>query len=101
MGWLRDGAFSNKSEPSLGLELETWIVDDEYKPSPINEDLIAKMDDPLIARELSKFNFEINSNPSGIHSNCFSAIHKDLEKTWKASQRAAAELNAKVMAIPA
>lgn len=75
--------------PVAGFEIEAWLLDQEFKPSPINETFLDTLNDPLAFAELAKFNIELNSTPTPLAGNTFSRLYQQLEQTWhKASQHA-------------
>ncbi len=54
----------------LGFEIETWIVDHNYFPSSINQQLLEALDNPLVVPELSRFNLELNCDPLAPGGRC-------------------------------
>ena len=50
-------------DPSLGAELEMYLVDDHYLPSPVNDKLMALANDPQLTYELNRYNLEYNLSP--------------------------------------
>ena len=67
MNWFKNDHFET-TEGKCGFELEAWLVDKNYQPSPINEPFLENVANPLVVPELSKFNFEIKSS-SPFYSN--------------------------------
>lgn len=68
--------------PVAGFEIEAWIVDQQMKPSPINDHFLATFKNPLIFEELAKFNIELNSTPISLTENVLSRMHDQLQTTW-------------------
>jgi hypothetical protein len=93
-----DGAFS-QSGYSLGFELEAWLLDHSYFPTPVNEPLLAAMHHPLVVPELSRFNVEFNCVPSSIEGYVFTAMAADLQKLWQQAEKVAHGLDANIVAI--
>src|SRR5262245_31117257 len=96
--WFEEGRFSSRRAIG-GLELETWIVDPQGNPLPINDELLSRVDSPDVVRELSLFNVEFNVAPQPITGRGLEVLEAELDRTWKACDRAAGELGASVMAI--
>ncbi len=81
--WLESGRVSSGG-PSLGCELEAWLVDREMNPAPQNRHFLARLDDPASSPELAKFNVEFNTVPLPLHGAVLreleSLLHRILEK---------------------
>jgi hypothetical protein len=83
----------------IGLELETWLVNNDFIPAPDNDRFLAKLDSPYVVPELSRFNAEINAPPSPLAPGVFSTIQGQLMKTWDDVQRTAGQMNRKMLMI--
>lgn len=62
---------------SFGAELELYIVDKDCRPLHINQEIIAKLNDPQLTLELNRYNLEYNFSPVLIKDNCFAATEKE------------------------
>lgn len=82
-----------------GYELECWLLDHNYFPAPINQQLLESLNDPLVVPELSQFNVEINGQPLAVTGNVFSAMTAELTATWQRCQHAAHGLDGNLMMI--
>lgn len=88
--WWREGELAD--EPlRLGLELETWLVDSQGRPSPSNQVLLDEVGEEYLAPELSRFNLEINSTPVALQGAPFQAMGLELRQRWLALQAVAAK----------
>ena len=96
--WFAEGRFSTRT-PVAGCELEAWLVDGQGCPAPINEAFLARLDDPLVVPELSRFNVEFNTPPLALRGDCLSRMEAALGATWEAGARVAAEFDAHLMMI--
>jgi hypothetical protein len=67
----------------IGFELEAWLVDHGLVPAPINEAYLAALADPLVVPELSRFNVELNGTPLPLRADAFSALERELSRTWR------------------
>lgn len=66
----------------LGFEIETWILDHNYFPAPINAEVLAALDDPLVVPELSRFNVELNCDPLPLRADALSRGLEALRDLW-------------------
>ncbi len=67
----------------IGFEAEAWLVDHGLVPAPINEAYLAALADPLVVPELSRFNVELNGTPLPLGRDAFSALERELSRTWR------------------
>lgn len=98
MTWFNENAFEKIGKGVCGLELEGCLVDEDFKPSPSNEQLLDRVESHLVFHELSKFNFEINSTPYDLEGDLLSALERELVQTWNHCQCHARELGANILA---
>jgi gamma-glutamyl:cysteine ligase YbdK (ATP-grasp superfamily) len=96
--WVKERRFDSRSR-SIGLELETCLVNKNFLPAPENEKFLKKIHSPWVVAELSQFNAEINTPSQTLGGDCLKKIHEDLKKTWKHVQKVSAELNLKMLMI--
>ena len=82
-----------------GLELESWLVDRDGAPAPLNHEFLALADDPLVVPELARFNIELNSEPCLLTGPALSHMARDLELRWRHCRDTAARLDADVVMI--
>jgi hypothetical protein len=82
-----------------GFELESWLVDHNYFPAPINEAYLARLNDPLVVPELSKFNVELNGTPQPLLGQALSRMEAELTRTWQRCLDVAHELDASLVMI--
>lgn len=90
--------FSNDG-PVGGYEVEAILVNDFGQPASINQDLLKKMNNPLVVHELAAFNVEINGPPVYLKNNALSQMQFNLQQTWDACWDAAQDLSANLMMI--
>ena len=83
----------------LGFELEAWILDHNYFPSPVNEPLLARLDHPLVVPELSRFNVEFNCTPEPLRAGAFLRAERELSAIWAHCNAVAHEMDANLVAI--
>ncbi len=96
--WFRQERFAN-ADPVGGFELEAWLVDSGCRPTPINEEFLEALANPLVVPELAKFNVELNTTPHPLAGSALSRMHKELQGTLDQCNRVAAELGAEVVTV--
>ena len=94
--WLEDDGFS-RGEQVGGFELEAWLVDEQMRPSPINQTLIERLGDPLVVPELACFNLEINGTPQRLYGTALGHLADELQGTWNKCDSLAREFGARMM----
>ncbi len=97
-GWFDNDDFE-ATDGKCGFELEAWLIDKNYRPAPVNEAFLERVDDPLVVPELSKFNFEINSIPHRIEGNILSHLESELSGNWGKCVTHAEALGSNILAI--
>lgn len=95
---LADGRFSDVGEVG-GYELEAWLVDHNYFPSPTNQAFLARLNHPLVVPELSRFNVEINGQPLALQGGALSGMAEELGKTWRHCQETAHEMDSALIMV--
>lgn len=76
------GGFSDTG-PMAGFELEAWLVDRNLYPAPHNQSFLARLNDPLVVPELSRFNIEINGEPQPLAGNGLARLETGLAASWR------------------
>jgi hypothetical protein len=92
------GSFSATGD-ICGYELEAWLVDHNYFPSPINQDFLKRLNNPLVVPELSRFNVEINGQPLQLQGKALSNLGRELSHTWELCQEQAHKLDSVLMMV--
>ncbi|SNX58897.1 hypothetical protein SAMN06296273_0358 [Nitrosomonas ureae] len=82
-----------------GYELEFWLIDHNYFPSPINQAFLTRLNNPLVVPELSCFNAELNGVPLPLRGDVLTAISKELNQNWLQCQEAAHGMDSVLMMI--
>ena len=96
--WFNEQTFES-CEPVAGFELEAWLLDEHYRPAPLNERFLETLNSPLASPELASFNFEVNSTPRSLSGHVFSAMHAELVKTWQHCHDTAEQLQCQLAMI--
>ncbi len=83
----------------IGFEIEAWIVDHNYFPASINQQLLAALDNPLVVPELSRFNLELNCEPLELGGDALGAAFDALAGVWAHCNAVAHRLDANLVMI--
>jgi len=86
-------------DPVAGFEIEAWLVNNNMRPSPINNEYLATLNEPLASTELAKFNIEFNCLPVPLTDNVFGNLHQQLQSIWGKAYQHAESLDHKVVMI--
>jgi len=92
------GSFSNDGV-SLGFELETWILDHNYFPYPVNASFLAAFANDDTIPELSKFNVELTCAPRKLEGSVFSDARASFERLLAEANDCARSLDANLVMI--
>ena len=84
---------------SFGAELELYIVDGQGRPLHINQEIIAKLNDPQLTLELNRYNLEYNFSPVLLRDKCFSATQHEALAAIDKINKCAAEWGGQVVPI--
>ncbi len=93
--WLEDGTLSD-GPPTVGFEIEVWLLASDATPAPVVESLLERLADPLVVPELATFNAEINCPPRPLRGPALSQLADDLTALWGRCQRVAETLETKL-----
>ena len=96
--WLKAGRFA-QAPCVAGFELESWLIDHNGVPAPVNESYLQRLNHPLVTPELSRFNVELNGTPQQLRADAFHALEQELQATWRHCQAIARELDAALIMI--
>lgn len=80
---IRERGGLSAAGPVVGFELEAWLVDRNFYPAPDNQSFLARLADPLVVAELSRFNIELNGTPRGLGGDGLGLIERELAETWQ------------------
>ena len=86
-------------QPTIGSELEVYLVDDQFMPAPVNEQLLELAAHPQLTEELNRYNLEFNLSPVPASGSPFSAIEQELRGFLDSLQGHARSIGAQVIPI--
>lgn len=88
-----------QGESSIGAELEVYLLDQKFRPKMINQELLAKANNPQLTEELNRYNMEFNLSPVMAKGSPFKAMELELRNTLNDVQLLAGEMSTQMMAI--
>ncbi|MEH6911287.1 MAG: glutamate--cysteine ligase [Oceanicoccus sp.] len=95
---LADPAFGT-GNPSLGAELELYIVDTDGNPLYTNQEIIKEVNDPQLTVELNRYNLEYNLTPYLLKQSAFANTENEIVNKMRELDTAAAIHNGRVVSI--
>lgn len=96
--WLAEERFA-EAQPVGGAELEAWLTDRDFRPAPLNDVLLARLQDPLLTTELARFNVELNTAPARLTGPALARMQADLDATWQRCRNGMAALGGRLVTI--
>lgn len=81
----------------IGAEQELCIVDEHWRPSPINLELLDAIDRPEFTSELAKFNIEANLPPLVFERQCLSQMETTLVELIKLASKTASLFDSEIV----
>ncbi|MCK5575973.1 MAG: hypothetical protein KAI28_09150 [Sphingomonadales bacterium] len=94
--WFDKGVFDD-GPPTAGFELEAWLVDQNYIPSPCNDAFINQLASPYVVHELSKFNIEINGDPLPLKGRSLHELGVGMQAIWDEASDVAEDMDIRLM----
>lgn len=96
--WIQTGNLGSSGK-CVGFELEAWLVDRCYLPSPKNEEFLACLGDDTAVPELSRFNIELNGTPRALAPHVLQQIHGELDHRFDQFEGCAVKLSNHVVTV--
>ncbi|MCB1801798.1 MAG: glutamate--cysteine ligase [Gammaproteobacteria bacterium] len=96
--WLQQGRLVS-SRRRFGFEIEGWLIDADGRPAARNRDFLDAVADPLVVPELSRFNFEINSEPAYLAAGALDDMHAALHRRWQHCRAAAQRIGVRPLLV--
>jgi gamma-glutamyl:cysteine ligase YbdK (ATP-grasp superfamily) len=88
-----------RGAPSIGAELELYLVGPDERPLAINREVQEACGDPRVALELNRFNLECDLRPVPLAGRPFSGLEEEMRSALDLVRRAAAARGAEVVMI--
>ncbi|RMH61103.1 MAG: CBS domain-containing protein [Calditrichaeota bacterium] len=90
---LERGLFESGVE-RIGAEQEMCLVDQHWKPAPVNMSVLSELNDPHYTTELARFNMEMNLDPLEFTGSCLSTLENQLRDLVTRVDQVAERFNA-------
>jgi CBS domain-containing protein/gamma-glutamyl:cysteine ligase YbdK (ATP-grasp superfamily) len=81
----------------IGAEQEFWILKNDFFPNNNSLEVLNSVNDPHFTTEIGNYNLEINLDPLVLEGDCFSKLHRDLDILLEKANKAAEDLNSKIV----
>ena len=81
----------------IGAEQEMCLVDENWKPFPINKKALEAINDDSFTSELASFNLEANLDPLPFSGTSISDMHKSLRESLELAQKKVDDLGANIL----
>ena len=81
----------------IGAEQELFLVDDSWRPTPKQSEVLARLKGENYTPELARFNIEANLSPQVLTGNCLSAMKAELETLVRDARAAAQAEGARIL----
>ncbi|MDX5385206.1 MAG: hypothetical protein LPK15_16115 [Alteromonadaceae bacterium] len=88
-----------EGKPSIGAEVEFYIVNPDLRVQPINTEIAARVQDPQLTVELNRFNLEYNLSPQAFKGAPFARTEQELLRAMQRINQHAAPLNGELVPI--
>ncbi|XXF79327.1 glutamate--cysteine ligase [Myxococcaceae bacterium GXIMD 01537] len=85
--------------PTIGAELELFLVDSAGLPLPFNRQVLGRTVDPRVTVEIDRFNLEVNLRPGPLAGRPFQFLRAELEDALAEVRRAADPLGVRTAVI--
>ena len=90
----------NQKHFSLGAELEVYLVDGQYKPACVNEQILELANDPRLTPEVNRYNLELNLTPiDGKKGQLFSPLENEIRNLLDVLQNHAQTIGTNIIPI--
>ncbi|RMG18447.1 MAG: CBS domain-containing protein [Planctomycetota bacterium] len=81
----------------IGAEQEMVLIEEAYRPAPINLQVLDKLDKGCFTTELARFNLEVNLDPLRLEGACLSRMEEQLRERVRSVHEAAQSYGAEVV----
>lgn len=88
-----------QGEPSIGAELELYIIDERGKPLPISKRLVDTADDERLTLEINQYNLEANLSPGPMRGASLRRIEDEMVEILTSLNALAESQGARVVPI--
>ena len=90
--------FGKDEETKIGAELELYLIDESSNVSPVNLQLLAKLNDPQFVAEINQYNLELNLSPYPAAGKPFTQLKREILNKFGTLWDVAAQLKTRPLA---
>lgn len=94
---LDEGWFDRDNTIRIGAEQELCLIDKNFRPAPLNMEVLAKANNPLFTTEFARFTLEINLTPHEFKGKCLSEMEKELNELIEKLRKTAQSLGSDII----
>ncbi len=81
----------------IGAEQEMFLVDRNFSPACVSEQIMKDLTDPRFTFEIAKFNLEANLTPSVLTGNALRKLENEINETLMIARNAASKYDAQIV----
>lgn len=81
----------------IGAEQEMFLIDNDMRPAPLSQEVLAKSGEPRLTTEIARFNLEANLTPRILTNSCFRQMEAELRELIAKARRAAETFGADIL----
>lgn len=93
---LEEGMFETDVR-RIGAEQELFLVDRNWQPAPVAEEILAETEDERVVNELTRFNLELNLLPYLFEGDCLSQMEQQIDGLLEYTRGLAVDANSEVV----
>ena len=86
-----------RGDRRIGAEQEFFLVDRNWRPAPVNTEILDRIEDPRVVSELGRYNMELNAEPVSWGGDCLSRLHRQIEELLELVRGTARERDAAIL----
>ncbi len=86
-----------RGDRRIGAEQEFFLVDRNWRPAPVNTEILDRIDDPRVVSELGRYNMELNAEPVDWGGDCLSRLHRQIEELLELVRGTARERDVRIL----
>ncbi len=81
----------------IGAEQELFLVDRNWQPAPVAEEILSQTEDERVVNELTRFNLELNLRPYLFEGDCLSKLERQIGDLLEYTRGLAARANSELV----
>jgi CBS domain-containing protein/gamma-glutamyl:cysteine ligase YbdK (ATP-grasp superfamily) len=84
-----DAGVMERGTRRIGFEQELFLVDQQGRPAPVADAVLAVLDDPAFTHEIGRYNIEYNAAPRRLEAGALASLETELEAAFARIREAA------------